>query len=152
MHLALSSILPTPCRQYCLPLFRSFSWWSYLLFLLWRRAARDRCPCISDRNPASVTEGDFYLKVTEECLRLSRKHNHYFQNLRRACSVEVLVLCWTPKGVHNKRVARDASAWQEIRTAQNICGSVVSYLYNQATQATRRKLHLPKLEAKCMYI
>ena len=78
-----------------------------------------KCPySIRDRDPATVTGGDFYLKVTEGCLQLSRKHNYYFQvqGQLALCNRSYCdFVCWTPHGVHIERVARDVTTWQEMQ-------------------------------------
>ena len=63
-----------------------------------------KCPySIRDRDPTTITSGDFYLKVVEGRLQLSSKHNYYFQiqGQLALCNRSYCdFICWTPLGVH----------------------------------------------------
>ena len=77
MHLALLSILPYP-----------FSGASPDGSCCGEGLLVIKCPySIRVRDPAKVTGGDFYLKITEGCLQLSRKHNYFKSKASLLCVI-----------------------------------------------------------------
>ena len=78
-----------------------------------------KCPySIREQDPTTVTGGNFYLKVVDGCLQLSKEHNYYYQiqGQLALCNRSYCdFVCWTPCGVHIERVVRDESFWNQMQ-------------------------------------
>ena len=79
-----------------------------------------KCP-YSKRHtsPIDVHESDFYLKPTEEGLKLTHTHNYYHQvqGQMAVCRHSYSdFVCWTPYGLHVERIYWDPSHWDQLKS------------------------------------
>ncbi len=78
-----------------------------------------KCPYSKRQmSPADSCDGDFYLKPTENGLKLARTHKYYYQvqGQMAICKRSYCdFVCWTPLGIHIERIQWDPTHWDEVK-------------------------------------
>ena len=86
-----------------------------------------KCPfSIRDQDPNTLrdTKKDFFLQHTVTGLRLSQKHNYYFQIQGQLAICDRAFcdfVCWTPEGIYTERVARDLKFFVKLKEKLDKC-------------------------------
>ena len=111
-----------------------------------------KCPySICDEDPTRVQKINFYLKPCAGSLKLVRSHNYYYQVQGQllVCNLRYCdFVCWTPKGVHIKRIERDDDFCQDmqVKLSAFFVKVILPYILTGTTTSQGKENEPPQLQ------